>query len=62
MVAMSPIRRVTAGQCRQHRQAVGPTGDIEIEETAGVLAHPQTLGEEEEVEFRALRRPRERDE
>ena len=42
------------GERRQDGEGVGPADDVEVVDAAAVLAQPQTLGEEEEVEQSAL--------
>ena len=38
------------GQCRQDRERIGPSHDVEVVDPAAVLTQPQPLREEEEVE------------
>ena len=38
----------------EHRERVGAADDVEVEDAAAVLAQPQALGEEEEVELAPL--------
>ena len=42
------------GQRGEHGERVGPADDVEVEDPAAVLAQPQALGEEEEVELAPL--------
>lgn len=47
------------GERGENGDVVRASGDVELVQTPGVLAHPQVLREEEEVEFGALGRLRE---
>ena len=54
MVPVRPSRSVTRGQRGQHGEGVGPADHVEVVDAAAVLAQPQALGEEEEVEQSTL--------
>ena len=54
---MVPARPEPLGHRRQrgqHGEGVGPADHVEVVDLAALLAQPQTLGEEEEVELAAL--------
>ena len=42
------------GQRGEHGEGVGPADDVQVVDLAALLAQPQPLGEEQEVELGAL--------
>ena len=62
IVPVRPSLLGDRGQRGQHGEGVRPADDVEVVDLAVLLAQPQTLGEEEEVELAALGDLREVDE
>ena len=62
IVPASPRLVGDRGQRGEHGEGVRPADDVEVVDLTALLAQPQALGEEEEVELRPLGGLREVDE